>query len=118
MKRNCLFTIALSYLLLSACSKKQADEVSPTPVVPEVPGTTVTFSASVNPLLQTKCAGCHAPGRQAAAIWNFNGYTSVTTNAERIKQAVLVSKSMPLGGSLSTAELKLLQDWFDQGMAE
>ena len=116
MRRNQLITLTLCYLLIAACSKKQADEIKP--AVPEAPGTAVTFTAVVNPLFQTKCNNCHAPGRQAATIWSFNGYATVTANADRIKQAVLVNKSMPLGGTLSAAELQSLQDWFDQGMKE
>ncbi len=116
MRINQLVILTLCYLLIAACSKKQADDIKP--AVPEAPGTAVTFTAVVNPLFQTKCNNCHAPGRQAATIWSFNGYATVTANADRIKQAVLVNKSMPLGGTLSAAELQSLQDWFDQGMKE
>lgn len=107
------------YLLLFSCSKKQAAEMVPAkPVDPEKPGTTVTYTNFAQALFQTKCGGCHSAGRGAAAIWTFNGLASVTTNQARIRQAVLVSKSMPLGGTLSAAELKSLQEWFDNNMPE
>ena len=109
------FAIAFVYLLLACCSKKQAEEIKPDLPPTEQPGTNVSFANFVQPLLQTRCAGCHAPGRSAAAIWTFNGYTSVSTNADRIKDALLVKKSMPLGGTLSAADLQSLQSWFDQG---
>lgn len=111
-----VITIMMTLLILSACSKNQADE--PKPVVPEKPGTKVSYAEVVQPLLQAKCAGCHAPGRRASAAWSFNGYTSVTGSADKIKQAVLVSKTMPIGGTLSAAELQSIKDWFDQGMLQ
>lgn len=105
--------VMLIYLLMFSCSKRQAAEMKP-----EKPTSTVTYTNFTQALFQTKCAGCHAPGRGAAAIWTFNGLSSVTSSQTRIKQAVLVNKSMPRGGSLSAAELKSLQEWFDNNMPE
>jgi uncharacterized membrane protein len=118
LKGNYITTIAvaLSYLVLSGCSKKQADEIQP--AVPEVPGTVVTYTGTIQALIQTKCAICHAPGGQGSSAFNFTGYTAVVANAARIKQQVFVLKRMPLTGSLSTAELQSLQAWFDQGMPQ
>ncbi len=117
------FLIFMFILLISAgiisCSKKQADEIIPDQVpATETPGAGVVYTGAVQDLITTKCGGCHAAGKQAAAIWTFAGYGSVTANSARIKQAVLVSKTMPLGGSLTSAELKLLQDWFNNGMKQ
>lgn len=108
--------ITLIYLLLSSCSKKQAKEIEPE--VPEIPGTKVTYNGFVQALFQTKCASCHAPGQSMSGLWTFNGYTSVTSNAARIKQVVLIGKTMPKGGSLTAAELASLQSWFDNGTPE
>ena len=113
---NHFAAIAISVLLLAACSKRQAEELKP--VVPVIPGTQVTYTGAVQALLQSRCAGCHAPGRSAASAWSFNGYSSVTANANGIKQAVLVTKTMPVGGSLSAADLQSLQTWFDTGMPQ
>lgn len=109
-------TLTLIYLILSGCSKKQAAEM--TPVKPEKPESTVTYTNFTQALFQTKCAGCHAAGRGAASIWTFNGLSSITTNQARIRQAVLINKSMPKNGSLSAAELQSLQEWFDKNMPE
>lgn len=111
--------IALIYLILASCTNNQAEEVEPEPVLPETPGATaVTYNNFVQGLMQTRCAGCHAPGAMAAGAFTFNGHASVTSNAARIRQAVLVSKTMPKGGSLSPAELESLAKWFDNGMPE
>lgn len=111
--------IAIIYMLLAGCSKKQAEEMKPVTPVPEIPGTEkITYNNFTGALLQTKCSGCHAPGMSAAALFTLNGYSTVTANAERIRQAVIVTKRMPLTGSLSAAELASLSKWFDDGMPE
>lgn len=110
--------LTLIYLLLFSCSKRQAAEMAPTPAPPEEPGTSVTYNNFAKALFQTKCAGCHSAGRGAAAVWTLNGLSSITSNKTRIQQAVLVNKSMPMGGTLSAAELKSLQEWFDNNMPE
>jgi len=113
--RNILIGIALIYLLLAACSKKQAEEI--TPLAPGSSGTAITYTNFVKALFQTKCAFCHAPGtnQNATAAWTYNGYSSITSISAEVKQAVLVNKTMPLSGSLSGTELQSLQAWFDQG---
>ncbi|HEY0177457.1 MAG TPA: cytochrome c [Pedobacter sp.] len=108
--------LALTYLLIAGCTKKQAEEMAPLP--PPVPGAQVTYTAVIGPLFQSKCASCHATGQPQASIFNLNGYSSVVANADRIKQQVLVLKAMPLGGSLTAAELRSVQDFFDQGMPQ
>ncbi|TDO20854.1 hypothetical protein [Pedobacter duraquae] len=109
--------IAIVYSLLLACSKKQAEEFQP--AVPGLPGAAaITYNNFVEPIFQTKCASCHATGRSAAAIFTLNGYSSVVANAARIKQAVLVNKTMPMGSSLSQSDLQSLQIWFDKGMIQ
>jgi len=100
-------------LFIFACSKKQAEEIKP--AAPGSPVEKVTYTSFVEPLFTAKCAKCHATGKPSAGIWNFTGYSSVIDKAATIKQVVLVSKTMPLTGSLSAAELQSLQAWYDQG---
>jgi len=106
--------IAFTCFLAAACTKKQAEEFKPE--TPEIPEVKVSYAATINPILQAKCAGCHSAGRSGTVAWTFAGFSSVTANAERIRNAVVVTKSMPLNGSLSAAELQSVRDWFDQGM--
>lgn len=118
--RRIYLAIALIYLALASCTNNQAEEIKPErPPVAEPPSTTaVTYSNFVQGLMQTKCQGCHGPGAAAAGAFTFNGYASVTANSARIRQTVLVSKTMPKGGSLSPAELESLTKWFDNGMPQ
>lgn len=112
-KQRIYLAIGISYLFFAACSKNQSE--TGTPVEPPNPSAKVTYTNFVGPLIQTKCAFCHAPGQPQAPFWTFTGYTSVVSNADLIKELVLVTKTMPKSGSLSAAELKSLQDWYDQG---
>jgi hypothetical protein len=108
--------IGMFYFLIAACSKNQAEEGMPEE--PPVSTEKVTYTNFVGALFQSKCSFCHGPGKAQAGAWTFNGYPSVFSDSERIRQVVLVSKVMPLNGSLSAAELKSLQDWYDQGRLE
>lgn len=113
------FVLVIIYMIVLSCSKQQAAEIKPDlPSAPENPGAGLTYTNFAQALFQNKCAGCHAPGRSAAAIFSFTGYASVVANSDRIKQAALVNKTMPLGGSLSATELQSLTSWFNQGMPE
>jgi uncharacterized membrane protein len=114
-----LFFLGCTYLFLFSCSKKQAEELQPaSPSEPEKPGTEVTYANFVQPLFQTKCGGCHGVGKSSASVWTFNGLSSISSNAGRIKDAVITRKIMPLGGSLTAIELQSLNDWFDKGMPQ
>jgi hypothetical protein len=112
-KKRIYLAIGLSYLFFAACSKNQAD--TGTPVEPPKPTAQVTYTNFVGSLLESKCAFCHAPGKAQASLWTFNGYPSVIANADLIHTMVLVTKQMPKTGSLTAAELKSFQDWYDQG---
>lgn len=114
--RMVYLTLTLMYVLLSGCSKKQAAEIAPE--TPDKPAAAVTYANFTKALFQTKCSGCHASGGSAASIWTFNDRSSIVNNENRIRQAVLVNKSMPRSGSLTAAELKSLQEWFDNKMPE
>lgn len=106
--------IAVIYLLLASCSNNQAEEAVPETPEPQK----VTYNNFAQALFQSKCNGCHAPGQPASAAFSFNGYASVTANAEKIRQAVIVTRRMPPNGSLTPAELQSLSKWFDDGMPE
>lgn len=112
----CMVMVAI--VVLAACSKKKADEA-----VPETPSTTVTvenvsYANFAKGLFETKCAGCHANGAPASGRWTFSGFSSVRDNSARINNVVLVTKSMPRGGSLTDQELVLLKAWFDRNTPE
>ncbi len=106
--------ITAFYLMLFACSKKQADELTegnPTGVTTE----NVSYNNYVGALLTTKCNSCHGPGGADRGFWAFNGIQSVTAEP-RVKTNTLVTMTMPVGGSLTAREKLLLTAWYDRGM--
>ncbi len=112
-------TLIIVYVTMASCTKKEAQEIKPdVPVVPITPDVKVTYANFAEGLFQSKCSSCHASGKSDAGFFTLNGYTSIKANAERIKQAVIVSKRMPKVGSLSATDLKSLSTWFDNGMPE
>ncbi|MGY4385004.1 putative membrane protein [Pedobacter sp. UYP24] len=112
-------TLIIAYMMMASCTKKQSQEIKPdVPVVPITPVIKITYANFAESLFQSKCSSCHASGKSDAGFFTLNGYASIKANAERIKQAVLVSKRMPKAGSLSATELQSLSTWFDNGMPE
>ena len=113
-----LVLLGITYLMLANCSKRQAAEMKPDEKVPETPAANITYANFAQALFQTKCNGCHGTGGPAAGIWTFNGHSSIVSNADNIRRVLLVSKTMPKGGSLSASELSSLQTWFTNGLPQ
>lgn len=74
-------------------------------------GSDISFATQVQPLVNNKCVVCHN-GSQPP---NLTTYNNIKSNANNVKQQV-VTRRMPLGGSLSSDEIKLLTCWIDNGM--
>lgn len=111
-------TVVFIYVVLFGCSKRQAEEIVPQVTPPVTTPKNVTFTNFTKGLIESKCSSCHNVGRSAAAIWTYNGLSSIISNESRIRRVVLVNRSMPMGGSLTADELKSLQEWFDNKMPE
>ncbi|WP_412466288.1 hypothetical protein [Pedobacter sp. KLB.chiD] len=118
-KTKAIFLSATITALLFACSKRQAEELKPTNPSGPIAVTTanVTYSNFAGALFQTKCNSCHGPNGAIKSVWLFNGIASIKSDT-RVANSVLVTKTMPKGGSLTTSERELLQAWFDKGMPE
>ncbi|MCL4642214.1 MAG: hypothetical protein M5Z89_24625 [Olivibacter sp.] len=119
-KKKSLYTLAVlaSFIaVIYSCSKDQAVEPEK-PGNEEVTAENVSYSNFAGALFQTKCAGCHAAGGGASGRWTFSGFASVRDNGARINNVVLVTGTMPVGGSLSANEKALLKAWFDRNMPE
>jgi len=116
MKKPISILLSASLIaVLFACSKKQAAEIKPEGPI-AVTTANVTYSNFAGALFQTKCASCHGQNGAIKTVWLFNGLASVKD--ARVANSVLVTKSMPKGGSLTTNELALLQAWFDRNTPE
>jgi hypothetical protein len=84
----------------------------------------ISFSAKVNPLIQTNCVGCHNAGMSRGGV-NLDGYAQVKYYAETTRNGVTLLEgtingmagftSMPPSGSLSGCNIRQIELWIDQG---
>ena len=76
----------------------------------------VTWSGTVKPIMETRCAtpGCHVPGGTGPG--DFNQYTEVKARVDngKFQQFVFDARTMPPGG-MPSCELKKLQNWVAAG---
>lgn len=110
--KNLLLFLAVS-LVFSSCYYDNAQLLYPEGN--SCTGVSATFKVDVAPVMQSRCAlsGCHAAGAT-----NTGG--ALTNYAEIQSKSALVRKSiangtMPLGSSLSSAEIKSILCWIDSG---
>ena len=113
-------SMVITAIVLTACTKKQAQEFNPDPDGEEetVTVANVSYNNFAKALFETKCSSCHASGRGASAKWTFSGYSSIKDNSTRINNVVLVTKSMPIGSSLTAKEIELLDAWIKRNTPE
>ena len=75
------------------------------------PCTTVTFSTEVKPIIDANCVQCHGTGGNFP---NLTTYQGVSGNASNVKSQV-VSRKMPIGSTLTDAEIQAISCWVDAG---
>ena len=78
-------------------------------------GVNSSFAANVAPLIQSSCAkpDCHAAG-SSNGPGALTTYTQIKNAAVEIKSAV-VSRFMPMEGSLTPRQIKAISSWVDSG---
>ncbi|MCX8020021.1 MAG: hypothetical protein N2747_05960 [Chitinophagaceae bacterium] len=112
MKFLKMFLLVISSLAgLISCKKNSENTGGTTVNCNDVPNK--TFSAHVNPIIQSRCAiaGCHAAGSPNIPLTN---YAQVYSARTAIRSAV-ISGSMPKNGTLSAAEKNSIICWIDSG---
>ncbi len=105
MKRN-LIIVSIAFIVISiAACKKSCTKVAFT-------------HATMKPWFDTYCASCHASGKSNAGKWLYDpaDFTcTIKNNMDNIHSEVAVKKTMPPGGSMTTAELQKFIDWYNAG---
>ena len=102
--KKVIFTMLLGFLFASCLTNvDEEQEIDPC--------TTVSFALDVKPLIDANCVSCHGVGGQSP---NLTTYNSISANAATVKSEV-VSKEMPIGGSLTDAEIQAISCWVDNG---
>ena len=124
--KHLLKTSAILVAILSiaiACGGNEEDTPAPTPTpTPTDPNCiteSITYNSHIKAIVNANCAtsGCHVSGTGRA---NFTSYATLKAYADngQIKQKVLVSKTMPPNGSLSTCQLNQIEAWLNAGAPE
>lgn len=109
--RKVLFLFVITFSLAS-CLTNVDEEIQLDPGV-EDPCADITFTMNVKPIIDNNCVGCHSTTGSASFL-NLESYETVTANAARVKSEV-VSRDMPIGGSLTNEEIQAISCWVDAG---
>lgn len=108
--RKTFLLLILIFSISSCLTNVDEEEVIDDGVVD--PCATITFAINVKPIIDNNCIQCHSTnGGQSP---NLETYNAVSANAARVKSEV-VSKDMPLGGSLTNEEIQAISCWVDAG---
>ncbi|MCM2279541.1 MAG: hypothetical protein NDJ89_15805 [Oligoflexia bacterium] len=87
---------------------------APSPVA-DAPTTStgpINYVTQIQPLFSLKCSMCHNP---SSAVPNWLDYNVAFANRAKIRDRIFVRRDMPLIGSLTDEERKLVADWVDAG---
>lgn len=110
MKHLLKLTLALSIVLITACTKDAVTEE-----VPDEECTTVyTYDADISTIINNNCVSCHS-GIQPPRLTN---YSEVINNIERVKVRAITEKTMPVSAPLSDSDIEKLNCWINQNTPE
>lgn len=105
--KNILVIIVVSAAFFSC--ENNVEEESPNNEE-ELCNSDISFTSKVKPIIDNNCIRCHG-GNQ---LPDLRSYTRIKNNTERIKEQV-VNRTMPQGGSLTSAEIELIRCWIENG---
>lgn len=79
----------------------------------------ITFAASVKPILDANCVGCHGRGVSGGGV-NLESYAAVKVVANNKMLFGVISQqagynAMPQGGRLSDCDIATIKKWIDNG---
>ena len=114
-------SVLASFILLafSGCYYDVAEELYPADSQ-SCDTTTVTFNATIQPILQAQCMVCHSAAANQGNV-NLEGYAQVKTYADNGKLLGSVSfasgySPMPQGSSqLSACSINKIRAWINKG---
>lgn len=117
-------------LIVSACSapaespnNTPSPDVSTSPVASSEPALSVVSFADIAPIVEERCAACHAENPSIARFGKPAGGLALETpeqikaQANRIKARAVQTQGMPVSNltNMTTAERELLGRWIDAG---
>lgn len=111
MKQLVIFFLGSVLIVGSSCDKDQVPQET-TCSSEEV----VSYSSSIEPLIQQHCLGCHDLGGGSGG-YVFNGHDNVSVNASDMLDAMNANglQLMPQNGPLNDSLIALFELWICQG---
>lgn len=114
-----LLMFAVTSVLVISCNKDKT-QIEPVVVDPSECPDTISFAATVEPMIQTNCStsGCHNAG-SASAGYNLEGYANISANASIISDVINHNSGptpMPFGQpKLNDTLIQQFDCWVSQG---
>jgi hypothetical protein len=79
----------------------------------------VTFTNDIKPIISNFCDNCHTQGPQTIYTEYVNASSNIDLILNRVQRTPGTPGFMPKTGSaLSSSQIQLLKDWFDQGLQQ
>lgn len=100
-------------IALSACYYDSEEELYPNQTCDT---SDITFQAVIKPIVDANCAlsGCHVPGTGRVDYTTYQGIKIVADDG-RLRQRVVIERTMPPSGPLSACDRSKIEIWLDQG---
>ena len=110
MKHLLNLSLALSVVLITACTKDEVEENLPNKDCL----TAYTYNADISMIINDNCVSCHS-GVQPPRLTN---YSEVINSIERVKARAITEKTMPESKPLSDSDIEKLNCWINQNTPE
>lgn len=116
MKRTLQLICCIS-LILTACEYENTEDLRPIELVDTCPTDSLTFQADIEPIFIQNCnnSGCHNSGSSFGDFTSYAGIKSKIDDNDKIRQRVIIEKSMPASAPLPDCEIRKLTAWLDAG---
>ena len=110
-----ILLLVLAMMVLGGCYYDNEEELYPSNFCDV---TNVTFSGTIKPLIQTRCAipGCHVTGGQSPDLSVAANIQQIASSGQlKVRVIDRIAPAMPPSGPLPGCEMLQIQAWLDQG---
>jgi len=114
-KLGFILLVGATLVGFGACSNDNEEEINTDPC--DTSG--VTFSGTVQPLLESRCTGCHNASNASGGVF-LHEYAGVkaAVDAGKLEAAVRYEEgaaAMPPDGKLPDCDIRQISEWIDKG---
>lgn len=107
LKLSTSFKVLFLAVFFTSCLTNVEEEI-----VIEDTCETTSYSLNVQPIISNNCTQCHSTN--GGQFPNLESYNGVSANANKVL-AEVESRRMPIGGSLTSAEIEAIKCWVNNG---